>query len=47
MREYLLVLPLDSPGGRALSDMLGDGDDTVIPDEALDQLPREALESAY
>lgn len=46
-REYLLVLPLDSPGGRTLSAMLGTGDDTVIPDEALDRLPPEALESAY
>lgn len=46
-REYLLVLSQHSPGGRALSAMLGVGDDTVIADEDLDQLPREAFESAY
>lgn len=46
-REYLLVIPLDSPGGRALAEMLGTGDHTVIEDHQLDQLPTETLASAY
>lgn len=46
-REYLLVIPIDSPGGRALAGMLGAGSDTVIEDDQLDRLPTETLESAY
>ena len=46
-REYLLLIPVDSPGGRALATMLGPDGDTVIHDEQLDRLPSETLESAY
>ncbi|MGQ0433086.1 MAG: DUF1353 domain-containing protein [Microthrixaceae bacterium] len=46
-REYLLVLPKDSPGGIALAAMLSPAGDQVVPDDALDALPSEALASAY
>ena len=47
-REHLLVIPIDSDGGRALEAMLGTGDATVIEDEALDRLlPTETLRSAH
>jgi hypothetical protein len=46
-REHLLVIPIDSPGGRALAGMLGSGNDSVIHDDQLDHLPSETLESAY
>ena len=47
-REYLLVIPIASEGGRALEAMLGTGDDTVVPDEALDRLlPDATLQAAY
>jgi len=46
-REYLLVLPKDSPGGTALAAMLSLANDTVVPDEALDSLPTEAMAAAY
>lgn len=46
-REYLLVIPIESPGGVALAAMLGPGDGTVVPDEALDHLPSETLRAAY
>lgn len=46
-REYLLVIPIESPGGAELAAMLGEGDHTVVPDEALDHLPSETLRSGY
>lgn len=47
-REYLLIIPIDSPGGAALEAMLGQGAATVVADEALDRLlPTETLESAH
>jgi hypothetical protein len=46
-REYLLVIPRQSPGGAALAGMLSTQNDEVVPDEALDSLPSEALASAY
>jgi hypothetical protein len=47
-REYLLIVPIDSDGGVALEAMLGPGDETVVPDEALDRLlPPETLRTAY
>ena len=46
-KEYLLVIPKQSPAGAALAGMLGSKDDKVVPDEALDALPTEALASAY
>lgn len=46
-KEYLLVIPIESPGGAALTEMLGAGNATVVPDEALDELPSETLRSAY
>jgi len=46
-REYLLVIPLRSPAGQALEAMLSPAHDRVVPDEALDSLPAEALASAY
>lgn len=46
-REYLLVLPKDSPGGIALAAMLSPAGDQVVPEDALDALPSEALASAY
>lgn len=46
-REYLLVIPKDSAGGGALAAMLSPRHDRVVPDEALDSLPTEALASAY
>lgn len=45
-REYLLVIDRDSEAGDALAAMLGDGDDIVLPDEALDRLPSETLATA-
>lgn len=46
-REYLLVIAKRSPNGVALGGMLGPEGDRVVPDEALDSLPTEALASAY
>jgi hypothetical protein len=46
-KEYLLVIPIQSPGGAVLAGMLSPKDDKVVPDEALDSLPTEALASAY
>lgn len=46
-KEYLLVIPKQSPGGAALAGMLSPKGDNVVPDEALDSLPTEALASAY
>ena len=46
-KEFLLVIPIDSPGGAALAEMLGTGDHTVVRDEALDNLPSDTLQSAY
>jgi len=46
-REYLLLIPVDSPGGHALAAMLDPEGDTVIHDAELDHLPSEALASAY
>lgn len=46
-REYLLVIRIDSPGGAALAAMLGEDNNTVVQDEALDSLPTAALASAY
>lgn len=46
-REYLLIIPRDSPGGHALADMLSPANDRVVSDEELDALPTEALASAY
>ena len=46
-REYLLIIPKRTPAGAALAGMLSPEDDTVVPDEALDTLPNEALASAY
>ena len=46
-KEYLLVIARQSAGGAALAGMLGSNDDKVVPDEALDSLPTEALASAY
>lgn len=47
-REYLLIIPVDSPGGAALEAMLGPDGHTVVADEALDRLlPTETLESAF
>src|SRR3546814_2230316 len=37
-REYLLIIPVDSPGGAALEAMLGPDGHTVVADEALDRL---------
>ncbi len=45
-KEYLLIIRIDSPGGVALTGMLSPNNDKVVPDEALDSLPTEAL-SAY
>jgi hypothetical protein len=41
------VIPKQSPEGAALTAMLGSGDDTVVPDEALDSLLTAELASAY
>lgn len=46
-REYLLVIERHSVAGEALAAMLSPGNDVVVPDEALDTLPTEALASAY
>lgn len=46
-REYLLIIPRDAPGGHVLAEMLGPGNDRVVPDEELDALPTEAMASAY
>jgi hypothetical protein len=46
-REYLLVIPKQSPAGQALAGMLSPAGDTVVQDEALDALPSEALAAAY
>jgi hypothetical protein len=46
-REYLLIIPRESPAGAALAGMLSPKDDKVVPDEALDSLPTEAMASAY
>jgi hypothetical protein len=46
-REYLLVIPVQSPAGAALGAMLGARNDTVVQDEALDALPTEALATAH
>lgn len=46
-KEYLLVIPKQSPGGDALGAMLSPKGDAVVPDRALDTLPTEALASAY
>lgn len=46
-KEYLLVIPIGSPGGRALAEMLGPANDTVIQDGQLDRLPTETLQAAY
>ncbi len=46
-REYLLIIPKRSAGGDAIAGMLGDRDDVVVPDDALDALPTETLEAAY
>ena len=46
-KEYLLVLEKRTPGGLALAGMLSSAGDKVVPDEALDSLPTEALASAY
>lgn len=46
-REYLLVIDKTSVAGAALAELLGEGDDHVVQDEALDSLPTETLASAY
>jgi hypothetical protein len=46
-KEYLLVIPKQCPGGAALAGMLSPSHDKVVPDEALDSLPTQALASAY
>ena len=45
-KEYLLVIARSSAGGAALTALLGPGDDVVVPDAALDELPSEVLDSA-
>lgn len=45
--EHLLVIPIDSPGGRALLEILGSRNDTAIHDDQLDRLPSATLRSAY
>lgn len=46
-KEYLLVIPIDSVGGRALAAKLGPTNDVVVLDEELDELPTETLASGY
>lgn len=47
-REYLLIIPIDSDGGRALASMLEAGDQPVVQDHELDRLlPTETLQSAF
>ena len=46
-REYLLVIPKGTAAGDALQALLGPGDATVVPDDALDQLPTQEMRSAY
>ena len=46
-RELLLVIPKDSPEGKALQGMLGPNDDKVVPDEALDSLLSPRMASEY
>jgi hypothetical protein len=46
-KEYLLVIPQRSVAGVALAAMLSPTHDKVVPDDALDSLPTEALASAY
>jgi hypothetical protein len=45
-KEYLLVIPKDSAGGRTLAGLLSPDNDRDVPDEALDALPTEVLASA-
>lgn len=45
-KEYLLVLPKQSPAGVALAAMLGPADGTVMADAELDSLPQAALAAA-
>lgn len=46
-REFLLIIPKQSAGGEAIAAMLGDGNDAVVPDDALDTLPSKTLAEAY
>lgn len=46
-REYLMVIEKESGAGRELAAMLGPGDDVVLRDKALDELPMETLAEAY
>jgi hypothetical protein len=46
-KDLLMVIERTSAGGRALEALLGDGDDQVLQEEALDALPTEELAQAY
>lgn len=46
-KEYLLVIPRGSENGMTLAAMLGPGDETVVPDEALDSLLSDEVRAAY
>lgn len=45
---YLLIIPVDSDGGRALASLLEAGRQPAVPDHELDPLlPTETLQSAF
>lgn len=46
-KEYLLIIPKEGPAGVALAGLLSPNNDAVVPDDALDTLPGEAVAAAY